>query len=80
MNSPFVFRIRMSEAAARRRRLLLTVTAAVLLIVFAAGCMTVYVNSYNILHAEPMEVFSLCRTSDGVEIIFLGRLFTLSGL
>lgn len=80
MNSPFVFRIRMSKAAARRRRLLLAVTAAALLIVFTAGYITVYVNSYNILHAAPMEVFSLSRTSDGVEVIFLGRLFTLSGL
>lgn len=80
MKSPFAFRIKMSKLKRRRRRLLLTITAAVLLIVFAAGCMTVYVNSYNILHSEPMEVFSLCRTSNGVELIFLNRLYVLSGL
>lgn len=80
MKSPFTFKVAISEKERFRRRLLLTATAAVLLIVFAAGCMTVYINSYNILHAEPMEVFSLNRTSDGVELIFLNRLYTFSGL
>lgn len=80
MKSPFTFKIKMSEPKRRRRRLLMSVTAAVLLIGFAAGYMIVYINSYNILHAEPMEVFSLNRTSDGVELIFLNRLYTLSGL
>lgn len=80
MKSPFTFKVAISEEERFRRRLLLTVTAAVLLIVFAAGCMTVYINSYNILHAEPMEVFSLCRTPDGVELVFLNRLYTFSGL
>lgn len=80
MKNPFVFRVRMSEAKRLRRRLLLTVTAAVLLIVFTAGCMTVYVNSYNILHAEPLEVFSLYRTPEGAELIFLGRIYRLGGI
>ncbi|MDE6764060.1 MAG: hypothetical protein K2N26_08780 [Oscillospiraceae bacterium] len=80
MKSPFTFKIKMSEAKRRRRRLLMSVTAAVLLIGFTAGYMTVYINSYNILHAEPIEVFSLYRTPDGVELIFLNRLYTFSGL
>ena len=80
MKSPFTFKIKMSAPKRRRRRLLLSVTAAALLTVFAAGYMTVYINSYNILHAEPMEVFSLYRTSDGVEVIFLNRIYTLTGL
>lgn len=80
MKSPFTFKIKMSAPKRRRRRLLMSITAAVLLTGFAAGYMTVYINSYNILHAEPMEVFSLNRTSDGLELIFLNRLYTFSGL
>lgn len=80
MKSPFVFRVKMSETERLRRRLLLTVTAAVLLIAFTAGCMVVYVNSYNILHAEPLKVFDLYRTPEGVELIFLGRLYSLAGV
>lgn len=80
MKSPFTFRVALSEKERLRRRLLFTVTAAVLLIVFTAGCMVVYVNSYNILHAEPLKVFDLYRTPEGVELIFLGRLYSLAGV
>ncbi|MCM1024191.1 MAG: hypothetical protein NC395_09055 [Prevotella sp.] len=77
MKGPFIFGIKMSGRKRRRRRLLLTVTAMMLLTAFAAGYITVYVNSYNILNAEPMEVFSICRTADGVELIFLNRLYLI---
>ncbi|MCI9409999.1 MAG: hypothetical protein HFJ89_09330 [Oscillospiraceae bacterium] len=80
MKSPFTFRVALSETERLRRRLLLTVTAAVLLIIFTAGCMAVYINSYNILHAEPLKVFDLYRTPEGVELIFLGRLYSLTGV
>ncbi len=76
MKSPFTFRVALSETERLRRRLLLTVTAAVLLIIFTAGCMAVYINSYNILHAEPLKVFD----PEGVELIFLGRLYSLTGV
>ena len=78
MKSPFTFRVDLSETERLRRRLLLT--AAVLLIIFTAGCMAVYINSYNILHAEPLKVFDLYRTPEGVELIFLGRLYSLTGV
>lgn len=77
MSNPFNFKIRMSLEKRLRRRLLYAVTAAVMTAAFAAGFLTVYVNSYNILHSEPMKVFEVCETSGGTGIIILNRLFEL---
>ncbi len=78
MSNPFNFKIAMDSEARLRRRLVYTATAAVSLTVFAAGFLRVYVNSYNILHAEPMKVFEVCETPEGKGIIILNRLFLLN--
>lgn len=78
MSNPFNFKIKMSLKERLRRRLLLSVTAAVLLVGLASGLLRVYVNSYNILHAEPMKIFEVCETPEGKGIIILNRLFLLN--
>lgn len=60
-----------------RRAVLYSVTAVILMAVFTVGFITVYVNSYNIIHAEPMEVFGFYRTSDGIWIVFFNNFFRL---
>ncbi len=74
---PINFKIAVSEKERLRRRLLYTVTAALLLIVFSAGYLTVYVNSYNILHAEPMEVFGVYDDTDGRWVVILNKPYKL---
>lgn len=73
MRTPFNFRIAMDERAARRRWAAYAATALVLTAVFVAGFTAVYVNSYNVMHTEPMTVFEVC--GDGV--IFLNHFFAL---
>lgn len=73
----FNFNIVITEEEKRRRRLLYMVTVPVLLTVFAIGLITVYVNSYNIMHAEPMVVLSFYRTADGIGIVIFNHFFEL---
>ncbi len=77
MSNPFNFKIKMSLKERLRRRLLLSVTAAVLLVGLVSGLLRVYVNSYNILHAEPMEVFGVHETPEGTGVVILNKLFML---
>ncbi len=60
-----------------RRRMLYSVTALVLMMMFTVGFITVYVNSYNIMHAEPMEVLGFYRTDEGLGIVLFNRFFEL---
>lgn len=59
------------------RLILYALTALVLTAMFTIGFITVYVNSYNIMHAEPMEVFGFYRTADGIGIMLFNHLFEL---
>jgi len=77
MAYPFDFHIAVSEKERLRRRLLYTVTAAVLVTAFAAGYLTVYIRSYNILHNEPMTIFSVYDGDDGSYVIILNKAFKL---
>lgn len=73
MKTPFNFRIKMDEAALRRRWAAYTAAAFALTSVLVAGITVVYVNSYNVMHAEPMTVFEVCANG----VIFLGHFFAI---
>lgn len=65
--SPFNFNVVMDGKAKLRRWAFYTVTAFVLMTAFVAGFITVYVNSYNVMHSEPMHVLEFY--DDGVVIL-----------
>lgn len=73
----FNFNIAITEKEKHRRRLLYSVTALVLMTLFTIGFITVYVNSYNIMHIEPMEVLGFYRTDDGVGVMFFNHFFEI---
>lgn len=73
----FNFNVRLTAKEKYRRLLLYTATATVLMLIFTIGFITVYVNSYNIIHAEPMEVFGFYRTADGIGVMFFNHFFEL---
>lgn len=75
--NPFNFRIRSTKKERFRRILLYSVTAVVLTAVFIAGFITVYVNSYNIISAEPMEVFGFYRNDDVRGIVLFDHFFKI---
>lgn len=77
MKSPFRFEITLTESERCRRRVIYSVTAVLLMILFTVGFITVYVNSYNIIHSEPMEVFGFYRTSDGIGFVLFNKFFSL---
>lgn len=65
--SPFNFNVVMDGKKSFRRWVSYTVTAFVLTAVFVAGFITVYVNSYNVMHTEPMKVLEF--QEDGAVIL-----------
>lgn len=67
--SPFNFKVAMDGKKSLRRWISYTLTAFVLTAVFVAGFITVYVNSYNVMHTEPMRVLEF--QEDGV--VFLNK-------
>lgn len=73
----FNFNIALTEKEKHRRLLLYSATALVLMTLFTIGFITVYVNSYNLMHAEPMEVFGFYRTADGIGVMFFNHFFEL---
>ena len=73
----FNFNIAITEKEKHRRLLLYSATALVLMTVFTVGFITVYVNSYNIMHAEPMEIFGFYRTADGIGIMLFNHFFEI---
>ena len=73
----FNFHIEITEKEKRRRLLLYSATTLALMAMFTIGFITVYVNSYNIMHAEPMEVFGFYRTADGIGVMLFNHFFEL---
>lgn len=65
--NPFNFNVVMDGRAKLRRWFFYTVTAFVLMTAFIAGFVTVYVNSYNVMHSEPMQVLEF--QDDGVILL-----------
>lgn len=53
--NPFNFNVKTDSRASLRRWILYTVTALVLTSAFVFGFITVYVNSYNVMHNEPID-------------------------
>lgn len=62
--NPFNFNVVMDNRKKFRRWAFYTLTAFVLTTSFIWGFITVYVNSYNVMHGEPMRVIEIC--DDGV--------------
>ena len=77
MICPFKFQIEMSETERYRRRIIYSVTAVLLAVLFLTGFIIVYVNSYNIVHSEPMKVFGFYRTADGIGFMLFNNFFPL---
>ncbi|MBQ8827259.1 MAG: hypothetical protein IJ007_09205 [Oscillospiraceae bacterium] len=73
----FNFNVCLTTKEKYRRLMLYTATATALMLIFTIGFITVYVNSYNIIHAEPMEILGFYRTVDGIGIIFFNHFFEL---
>lgn len=72
--NPFNFNVVMDDKKKLRRWIFYTITAFVLTTVFVSGFITVYVNSYNVMHTEPMRFLELY--DDGV--IFLNHYYAKS--
>lgn len=69
--NPFNFNVVMDGKQKLRRWACYTATAFLLTVIFVAGFITVYVNSYNVMHTEPIHVFEI--HDDGV--VFLDKYF-----
>ena len=69
--NPFNFNVAMDGKAKFRRWAFYTLTAFVLTAVFVWSFITVYVNSYNVMHSEPMHVLEIY--DDG--LVFLNRYY-----
>ncbi len=75
--NPFNFRIRADEKEKLRRRILYSCTAVLLTAAFTIGFLIVYVNSYNMISPEPMEIFGSYRTDDSVGFVLFGHYFSI---
>ena len=53
------------------------ITAVLLMAAFTAGFIIVYVNSYNIISAEPMEVFGFYNTDDVTGFVLFDHFFRI---
>jgi len=73
----FNFNVRLNAEEKYRRLMLYMATATVLTVLFTIGFIIVYVNSYNIIHAEPMEILGFYRTADGIGVVFFNHFFEL---
>ena len=74
--NPFNFRIQEDKKEHFRRLVLYFCTAVILMAAFTVGFIIVYVNSYNIISAEPMEVFRIYQGGDVNGFILFGHFFS----
>lgn len=74
--NPFNFNVVMDGKKEFRRWTYYTVTAFILTMAFVAGFITVYVNSYNVMHKEPMRVLEFY--DDG--LIFFNKYYQYENL
>lgn len=77
INSPFNFSVTAAEGERFRRRVWYSVAALLLTLAFTAGFITVYVNTYNIIHDEPMEIFQIDDNENGIEITVFNHYFAV---
>ncbi|MCH5192650.1 MAG: hypothetical protein J1F11_01725 [Oscillospiraceae bacterium] len=73
MRSPLKIFKGYSRAVRRKIYLKYIIAGVLLMTVFMSGYVTVYVNTYNIMHEDKMVVFSVDRSEDGVSITVMGK-------
>ncbi len=72
-----MLKINIDDKERFRRRVLYSCTAVLLMAAFTAGFIIVYVNSYNIISAEPMDVFSFYRSDDVTGFVLFNRFYRI---
>lgn len=77
MNSPFNFCVDLTEGERFRRRVRYSLSALLLTLAFTAGFIAVYVNTYNIIHDKPMEIFQINSTENGIEVTVFNHYFSV---
>ena len=77
--NPFNFKIQGDEKKLDRRLILYSCTAVALMAAFTAGFITVYVNTYNIISSEPMEVFGYYQSDDMTGVVLFDHFFRIKG-
>ena len=75
--NPFNFNIAMSDKLRFRRRIMYSAAAVLLTAAFTVGFIMVYVNTYNVIHDKPMEVFDLDKTDESMEITVFNHSFSI---
>ena len=77
MNTPFNFSVNITDSERFRRRILYSVSAVLLTLAFTVGFISVYVNTYNVIHDKPMEVLDFDKTDESLEITVFNHAFTI---
>ncbi|MDE5859985.1 MAG: hypothetical protein K2H23_06320 [Oscillospiraceae bacterium] len=77
MNTPFNFSVNITDSERFRRRILYSVSAVLLTLAFTVGFISVYVNTYNVIHDKPMEVLEFDKTDKSFEITVFNHAFTI---
>ncbi len=75
--NPFNFNIAMSDKLRFRRRIMYSAAAVLLTAAFTVGFIIVYVNTYNVIHDKPMEVFEFDETDESMEITVFNHSFKI---
>lgn len=75
--NPFNFTVELSDKLRFRRRIMYSAAAVLLTAAFTVGFITVYVNTYNVIHDKPMDVFDFDKTDDSLEITVFNHSFTI---
>lgn len=75
--NPFNFNVELSDKLRFRRRVMYSAAAVLLTSAFTVGFIAVYVNTYNVIHDKPMEVFELDKTDGSLEITVFNHSFTI---
>lgn len=75
--NPFNFKIQIDEKERFRRLVIYSCTAVILMAVFTVGFIIVYVNSYNIISSEPMDVFSFYQNDDITGFVLFNHFFRI---
>ncbi len=71
-------KITISHEEKQRRRIIYSIASVMLMAIFLYGFITVYVNSYNIMHEEPMIVLNFYQTSDGIAVVVFNHRYNIS--
>lgn len=74
MENPFNFNIDINSKSKFKRWAAYAATAFILMTAFVAGFITVYVNSYNVMNSEPMNVLEFLENG----VIFLNHYYEYS--